>query len=209
MARRSVVIGIAGGSGSGKTTVARNLLEGIAPAGIAMVSQDNYYHDLGHLAMEDRKKTNFDHPDSIDNELLCRHLRDLREGRPIQLPLYNYITHTRREETVELEPAPVIIVEGILVLVDPRLREQMDIKLFVDIDADVRLIRRLNRDVRERGWSLEQVLAQYMDTVRPMHLEFVEPSKRYADVIIPMGGQNNIALEMLRTSVRSFLNPGA
>ena len=202
---KPVIIGIAGGSGSGKTTVARNLVEDIAPGGVAVISQDSYYHDLQHLDVEERAKTNFDHPNSIDWDLMFEQLRDLRSGKAIEVPIYNYARHTRQDECLKIEPSRVVVVEGILVLVDKRLRQMMDIKLFVDIAADIRFIRRLNRDVRERGRSLESVIDQYERFVRPMHLEFVEPSKRHADVIIPVGGQNKIAVDMVRTKIRDVL----
>jgi uridine kinase len=204
--KRSIVIGIAGGSGSGKSTIAERIVADIPGESLAILGQDNYYHDLRHLQLEERHKVNFDHPDAFDNALLIRHIEELRAGRPVQRPIYNYVTHLRREETITVQPAPIIVVEGILVLVDPELRRRMDIRLFVDCDADERFIRRLNRDVRERGRSLESVVEQYLKVVRPMHLEFVEPSKRHADVIIPVGGHNEIAIDMVATKIRSTLS---
>lgn len=205
MSKPCIVIGVAGGSGSGKTTVAQALVERIPPTRVPIIGQDNYYHDLGHLPLDERKKVNFDHPDSLDNELLRAHLEALRHGQAIDMPQYNYAMYTRRGDTLRIEPSRVIIVEGLLILADAKLRDVMDIKLFVDIDADVRFIRRLNRDVRERGRSLESVVDQYLNVVRPMHMEFVEPSKRYADVIIPVGGENQIAIDMVATKIRAIM----
>ncbi|MBX3730162.1 MAG: uridine kinase [Candidatus Sumerlaeia bacterium] len=207
MASHCLIVGIAGGSGSGKTTVARNLVERLGgTAQVPIVGQDSYYLDLGHLPFEERKKMNFDHPDSFDNDLLLRHLGELREGRAIECPLYNYATYTRREGTIRIEPSRIVILEGILIFTDRRLRDLMDIKVFVDIDPDIRFIRRLNRDVRERGRSLESVVDQYTEVVRPMHMKFVEPSKRHADIIIPVGGQNTIAIDMVAAKLRDILS---
>jgi uridine kinase len=201
----TLLIGIAGGSGSGKTTVARRVAESLDTKGIPIIGQDNYYLDLSHLPLEDRKQMNFDHPDSFDNDLLIEHLHQLKAGKSIQCPLYNYATYTRRDGTERIDPARVVVVEGIMLFVDRRLRDLLNIKLFVDIEADIRFIRRLNRDVRERGRSLESVVDQYTNVVRPMHMEFVEPSKRHADMIIPVGGQNAIAIDMVATKLRSIL----
>ncbi|MCB2156374.1 uridine kinase [bacterium] len=206
MTKPTVVIGIAGGSGSGKTTVARRILERTPAPNVAILSQDNYYRDYANLPLAEREKINFDHPDSLDNELLAKHVDDLREWRPVAQPIYDYRMHRPKEETTSVEPARIIVVEGILVLVDERLRDRMDIKLFVDCDADVRFIRRMKRDVQERGRTLESVIEQYLATVRPMHLEFVEPSKRYADVIIPEGGHNEIAIDMIGAKITSILS---
>jgi len=192
-----VVIGVAGGTGSGKTTVAHVILERVGAHRITLLPQDAYYKDLSHLPPAQRAQMNFDHPDALEMDLMVEHLRMLREWKPIEMPVYDFTTHTRRPETKHVEPNPVILVEGILVLADPRLRELMDVKLFVDTDADVRFIRRLKRDIEERGRTMESVIHQYLTTVRPMHLEFVEPTKRYADVIIPEGGFNQVAMDMV------------
>lgn len=205
MTQDRVIIGIAGGSGSGKTTVARCLVERFPASPVPVISQDSYYHDLAHLEFEERKQVNFDHPDAFDNDLLIEHLEALRAGRPVDIPLYNYATHTRGDGTIRIEPAPVVILEGILIFTEARLRDLMDIKLFVDIDADIRFIRRLQRDVRERGRSLESVIEQYENVVRRMHLRFVEPSKRYADLIIPIGGQNAVAIDMVTARIQAIL----
>ena len=200
----NLVIGIAGGSGSGKTTVAENIVKLITDKPVPVLGQDSYYHDLKHLPLEERQAVNFDHPDSLDNELLAHHLDELRAGRPIETPLYNYATHTREGSRI-VHPAPVIVVEGILILVDRALRERMDIKLFVDIDADIRFIRRLERDVAHRGRSMQSVITQYCNVVRDMHMKFVEPSKRHADLIIPQGGKNQIAIDMVSSKIRAIM----
>lgn len=205
MSNPCVIIGVAGGSGSGKTTVARRIVEGLTPGHVPIIGQDSYYKDLKHLSLEDRMKVDFDHPHSLDNDLLCEHLRELRAGRAVNVPVYDYAAHTRREETVRVEPARVIVVEGILVLVDPELRELMDIRIFVRVDPDIRFIRRLQRDVLERGRTVESVIRQYRDTVRPAHLNYVEPSMLHADIIIPKGGHNEIAIDMVRTKVGAIL----
>ena len=200
-----VVIGIAGGSGSGKTTVLRCIVEAFGSAYIAVLDHDAYYHSLEHLPPEQRARVNFDHPDSLDTALMRRHLDELIAGRPIEKPLYNFTTHVREPLTEHIEPRPVIIVEGILVLAELLLVERMDIKIFVDIEADVRLIRRIRRDMQERGRTIDSILDQYENTVRPMHLEFVEPSKRRADVIIPRGGHNNVAIDMVIARIGTLL----
>ncbi len=204
-----VVIGIAGGSGSGKTTVLRRILDAIGREHIAVLDHDAYYRDLSHLSLEARARFNFDHPDALETELMRTHLDALLDGHPIEKPVYDFTTHNRSEETVLIHPRPVVIIEGILVLAEPLLRERMDIKLFVDADDDVRLIRRIRRDLMERGRTIESVLDQYERTVRPMHLEFVEPSKRQADVIIPRGGQNVVAIEMVLARIASLLHKAA
>jgi uridine kinase len=193
---RPLVIGIAGGSGSGKTTVARVIEEAIIPESV-LIDQDAYYKDLGHLVLEERKKVNFDHPDAFDTELMIAQLQALAGGEAIEKPTYDYPAHTRAAETVRVVPRDVILVEGILLFADARLRGLFDVKVFVDVADDVRFIRRLQRDVVERGRSMESVVRQYLTTVRPMHLEFVEPSKRWADIILPEGGQNRIGIEMI------------
>lgn len=208
MSGRPIIIGVAGGTGSGKTTVAMRILERVGAEHVAYIPHDAYYRDLSHLPPEERKQVNFDHPDSLETELLIEHLRRLRAGEPVEIPVYDFTTHTRTDRTRRVDPAPVILVEGILVFVEPALREMFDVKLFVDTDADIRLIRRLQRDVQERGRTFESVIEQYLRTVRPMHLEFVEPSKRYADVIIPEGGFNEVAIEMVAARIRGLLDQG-
>lgn len=196
-ADRPLIIGIAGGTGSGKTTVAHKLAAAIPPGRCALVEHDAYYRDQGHLAPEARAQVNFDHPESLESGLLAEHLAALRAGRSVEVPIYDFVTHTRRRETRTVAPAPVIIVEGILVFVEPRVREQLDVKVFVDTDADIRLIRRIRRDLEQRGRTFASVRDQYYATVRPMHIEYVEPSKRWADLIVPEGGDNRIALDIL------------
>lgn len=205
MKGRPIIIGVAGGTGSGKTTVAMKILERVGAENIAYIPHDAYYRDLSHLPPEERSKVNFDHPDSLETELLIEHLKQLKAGQPVDIPVYDFTTHTRTNRTQRVGPAPVILVEGILVFAEPALRELFDVKLYVDTDADIRLIRRIQRDVRERGRTLESVIQQYLTTVRPMHLEFVEPSKRYADVIIPEGGYNEVAIEMVAARIRGLL----
>jgi uridine kinase len=203
-----VVIGIAGGSGSGKTTVQRKIIEAFGRNQIALLDHDSYYVDLSHLPAGERARFNFDHPRALETELMVAHLDRLLAGESIEKPTYDFTTHSRREETETVYPHPVVIVEGILVLGEPALRERMDIKLYVDTPDDVRLIRRIQRDLHERGRDIESVIQQYKRTVRPMHLEFVEPSKRTADVIIPHGGHNRVALDMVLAHVQSLLVPG-
>ncbi|QWK09486.1 MAG: uridine kinase [Thermoflexus hugenholtzii] len=205
MRKRPVVIGIAGGTGSGKTTVAEAIVRRIGPERIALIQQDSYYKDQSHLPMEERVRINYDHPDSIDTVLLIRHLQELIAGRPVEVPIYDFTTYTRTPHTRRVEPRPVILVEGILVFVEKALRDLFDIKIYVDADPDIRFIRRLQRDLAERGRTLESVIQQYLSTVRPMHLEFVEPSKRYADIIIPEGGFNTVALDMIIARIRAML----
>ena len=193
---RPLVIAVAGGSGSGKTTVAHAIDEAVRRESV-LIEQDAFYKDLAHLAFEERRKVNFDHPDAFDTELLIAQLQLLASGQAIDRPTYDYPAHTRASATVHVEPRDLILVEGILLFADARLRQLFDIKVFVDVADDVRFIRRLQRDVLERGRTMESVIQQYLTTVRPMHLEFVEPSKRYADVILPEGGQNRIGIEMI------------
>ena len=202
----SVVIGIAGGSGSGKTTVQRRVMERFGPRRIALLDHDAYYRDLAHLAPEQRARFNFDHPDALETDLLVEHLDALLAGGSVEKPTYSFETHSRLADTETVEPRPVLLIDGILVLAEPALRERMDVKLYVDAAPDVRLMRRLERDIHERGRSVESVLEQYRRTVRPMHLEFVEPSKRHADVIIPRGGRNQVAIDMVLSRVQSLLN---
>ena len=200
-----VTLGIAGGSGSGKTTVASALLERVGPEHIAIVTHDSYYKDLSHLPDNQRAEINFDHPDSLDTALMTQHIRALQTGENVCIPRYDFTRHERTAETRAVAPRPIILVEGILILAEASLRALCDIKIFVDIDPDVRFIRRLERDTQERGRSVASVIQQYMRTVRPMHLRFVEPSKRYADVIIPEGGYNTVAIEMVAERIRRVL----
>jgi len=200
-----LVIGIAGGSGSGKTTLARVILERVGVQHIAYLPHDAYYKNLTDLPRNERELVNFDHPNSLDTELLTHHVRELRLQRGIDVPIYDFKVHTRTGDTRRIEPQPVIMVEGILIFAEPDLRSLFDVKIFVDTDADIRFIRRLERDINERGRTTESVVRQYLATVRPMHLEFVEPSKRYADVIIPEGGMNEVALEMVVARLRTLL----
>jgi uridine kinase len=200
-----IVIAVAGGTASGKTTVATKILERVGAEHIACIPHDAYYRDLSHLPPSERAKVNFDHPDSLETELLIKNLKKLRAGRTVEIPVYDFTTHTRKQETRRVEPARVILVEGILVLAEPELRELFDVKLYVDSAADVRFIRRLRRDIEKRGRTVESVCKQYLGTVRPMHLEFVEPSKRYADVIIPKGGFNEVAIDMVAARIRGML----
>ncbi len=200
------VLGIAGGSGSGKTTVAKKILEQINDAPVIFLDHDSYYKDQSNLKLEERAKINYDHPDALDNDLLLEHLKDLKSGKTINKPIYNFVTYTRSNETITIEPKPLIVLEGFLIFVDPRIRQMCDIKIFVDTDDDVRIIRRIERDMQERGRSLESIIKQYFSTVRPMHQQFVEPSKRYADLIIPYGGHNQIAVDMVVNQLRSVIN---
>ena len=200
------VIGIAGGTGSGKSTVARRLYESLHLDSAVFLDHDSYYRDLDHLEPEERKKINFDHPDSLDNELLVEQLRALIDRRAIDKPVYDFAAHTRATETARVEPRDVILVEGILLFVDEALRELFDLKIFVDTDADVRFIRRLARDLEMRGRTIDSVIDQYLTTVRPMHFEFVEPSKRWADIILPRGGQNLAGIEVISARIRERLS---
>ncbi|WP_059102730.1 uridine kinase [Shouchella shacheensis] len=203
--KRPIVIGVAGGTGSGKTTVAKEIFKQFSDSSIVLIEQDAYYKNQDHLEFEERLETNYDHPFAFDNELLYEHLQMLREKQPIKKPLYDYARHTRSETVVPIEPKEVIILEGILILEDEHLRSMMDIKVFVDTDADLRIIRRLARDIKERGRSIDSVIDQYTSVVRPMHLQFVEPTKRYADVIIPEGGQNKVAIDLMATKIRTII----
>jgi uridine kinase len=205
----TVIIGIAGGSGSGKTTVANAILKAVGKEKIVYLPHDAYYKDLSDLAPMQRKQVNFDHPDSLDNDLLIEHIQSLKNHKPVEMPVYDFTTDSRTNQTVQIKPHRVIIVEGILIFADPRLRDLFDVRLFVDTDADIRFIRRLQRDITERGRTTENVINQYLKTVRPMHLEFVEPSKRYADVIIPEGGLNIVAMDMVIARIESLLRNDA
>ena len=203
-----LIIGVAGGTGSGKTTVANRIIERVGVHRIALIQHDAYYRDLSGMPLAERRQQNFDHPDSLETDLLVNHLRLLRGGCGVHIPTYDFTTYTRNAETHSLAPHRVIIVEGILIFADKALRDMMDIKIFVDADSDVRLLRRLKRDIGERGRTLDNIIEQYERTVRPMHLEFVEPSKRYADIIIPIGGYNTIALEMIVARIERMLAKG-
>jgi uridine kinase len=204
-ASQPLVIGIGGGSGSGKTTIARSIVEAIGPERVALIQHDAYYHDQTDLPMEERVKVNYDHPDSFETTLLVEHLRELRAGRAIERPIYDFTVYNRSGQTVRVEPKPVVIVEGILVLYEADLRDLMDLKIYVDTDPDLRILRRLERDLKERGRSFDSVHDQYLATVRPMHLQFVEPSKRYADMVIPEGyntGAVGTVISMIREVLR-------
>jgi uridine kinase len=201
-----MIIGICGGTGSGKTTVANRILESVNASDVAFIQQDSYYRNLKDLPLDYRQAVNFDHPDALDNDLLVHHIRKLKAGGSVELPLYDFKTHTRLNETVLIEPKPIVIIEGILIFVDPRLLEQMDIKVFVDTPDDIRFIRRLRRDIAERGRTIDSVIEQYLGTVRPMHMQFVEPSKRYADVIIPEGGHNLVSIDLISGKIRERLS---
>ena len=202
-----LIIGIAGGTGSGKTTVVRKIIERLPEGEVALLPQDSYYRDNSHLPLEQRLVINFDHPDSIEFELLIRHLKELKEGRTIQLPVYSYLTCTRSSETIPVKPCDVIIVEGILVLCNPELRAMMDLKVFVDADPDDRLIRVINRDIVERGRTVSMVMERYERTLKPMHEQFIEPTKRFADLIVPQGGNNHIAIDILTKYIENNLTP--
>lgn len=200
-----LIIGVGGGSGSGKTTVVSKIVEGIGRDQIVLIEHDSYYRDLSHLPLSERIKQNFDHPASLETELLIRHLDALKSGYKIDIPVYDFVEHTRASKSISAAPKKVILIDGILIFSEPNLRERMDIKIFVDTDDDVRLLRRLKRDINERGRDFDGVLNQYELYVRPMHLEFVEPSKRYADIIIPRGGENAVALDMINALVKGKL----
>ena len=202
----TLVIGVAGGTGSGKTTVADEIVRRVGADRIVSVHQDRYYRDLSHIDTQRRILHNFDHPDAIEETLLVEHLGILSQGRPAPLPVYDFAEHVRTSEVQLVEPRPVILVEGILILAIPAVRKLIDVKLFVDTDSDIRLIRRLGRDLTQRGRSLQSVIDQWSETVRPMHLEFVEPSKRYADLIIPEGGFNTVALDLVISRIEQVLN---
>jgi uridine kinase len=202
---RRILIGIAGGSGSGKTLVARTIVSEQGSDRVVIIDQDSYYKNLEDIPFRDREVRNFDHPDAFDNELLLRHVRELLAGRPVEQPIYDYAQHRRLEETRRVGDHLIFVLEGILIFVDPALRDLMDIKLFIDADPDVRFIRRLRRDLVERGRSVDSIIRQYEESVRPMHQQFVEPSKRYADVIIPEGGHNAVAIDLVKTKIGALL----
>ncbi len=203
---KSLLIGIAGGTGSGKTTVTNAILERLDKGRVLVIQHDSYYKDISVHGGLPPEQVNFDHPDSLETDLLIRHLRELKAGRGVDEPIYNFTTHKRLDSTRRLEPREIIILDGILILANRELRELLDIKLFVDTDADERLIRRIRRDILERGRSIDSVMHQYVETVKPMHLEFVEPSKRWADIIIPRGAENTVAIDMVVTKIRTMLN---
>ncbi len=200
-----LIIGIAGGTGSGKTTVVRKILERLPEGEVVVLPQDSYYKDSSHLPLEERLEMNFDHPDSIEWELLVKHLDELKKGNNIQQPIYSYLTCTRSEETIPVKPCKVIIIEGILILTNAKMRKMMDLKVFVDADAVDRLIRVINRDIVERGRSVNRVMERYEHTVKPMHLQFIEPTKRFADLIVPQGGNNHIAIDILTKYIENRL----
>ncbi len=203
--KKPVIIGVAGGSGSGKTSVTKSIQNRFIDQSVLVIEQDFYYKDQSHMELEERLQTNYDHPLAFDHDLLIEHIQALVNHQPIDKPIYDYKLHTRSDETEKVEPKDVIIIEGILILDDPRLVDLMDIKVFVDTDADLRIIRRLLRDINERGRSIDSVIHQYLETVRPAHLQFIEPTKRYADIIIPEGGQNMVAIDLLATKVETIL----
>ncbi|MDV4152325.1 uridine kinase [Clostridium sp. AL.422] len=202
---KPILIGITGGTGSGKSSIADAIYSSFSNECIAMIQQDMYYKDQSNLSMEERIKTNYDHPKAFDNDLLIKHLNDLMNGIPIDKPIYDFSCHNRAKETVRVEPRSIVIVEGILVLEDERLRDLLDIKVYVDTDADIRILRRLVRDINERGRTVDSVVNQYLEVVRPMHLQFTEPTKRYADIIVPEGGQNRVAIDILVSKIKDIL----
>jgi len=205
MKKEPLVIGIAGGTGSGKTTISNLIIGRVGRENIASLSHDAYYRDMVNLPLKKRAKVNYDHPDSLESELLVKQIKELKRGNTIHMPVYDFTTHSRKQETITINPQPVILVDVILIFVEKDLRKLFDVKIFVDTDADLRFIRRLQRDISERGRTQESVIKQYLKTVRPMHLEFVEPSKRYADVIIPEGGMNQVALDMVTARIEELL----
>ena len=202
---KRLIIGIAGGSGSGKTTVARRVAESLGGASVAFIDMDAYYRNFAHLPASERRRVNWDHPDAFDADLLVRQLGELAAGRPIEKPIYDFVAHLRSVRTERVEPADVVVIDGILLFAEARLRDLCDVKVFVDAEPDVRLIRRIHRDMKARGRPLDEILEQYATTVQPMHLQFVEPSKRYADVIVPRGGHNTVAIEMIIAKIQRRL----
>ena len=205
---KSLVIGIAGGSGSGKSTVARKVADALDGASVVFLDMDAYYRDHPHLSLEERRRVNWDHPDAFDLDLLAEQLETLANGQAIRKPVYDFVTHTRRAEQEVVAPADVIVIDGILLFAEARVRDLCDVKVFVDADADIRVLRRIRRDMKHRGRPLEEIIDQYLGTVQPMHLQFVEPSKRYADVIVPRGGRNAVAIEMIVAKIQRRLAPG-
>lgn len=204
--KKPIVIGVTGGSGSGKTTVAHAIYDELHGESIQIITQDTYYNDQSDMTMAQRKQVNYDHPLAFDTDMLIKQLADLRNDKAIEMPVYDYKQYTRSDKTVHVEPQDIIILEGILILDDERLRNLMDIKVFVDTDSDIRIIRRIKRDMEERGRTLDSVIDQYLATVKPMYHQFVEPTKRYADIIVPEGGQNHVAIDLLATKVKDVLN---
>jgi uridine kinase len=202
---KPIIIGIAGGTGSGKSTVAQEIYKSLPAGSIAMIEQDSYYKDQSNITFEERINTNYDHPDAFDTKLLIKHLKMLLNGEAIDKPLYDFEIHNRKKETVTVEPKDIIILEGIMILVEAEIRKMLDIKLFVDTDSDIRIIRRIKRDIKERGRTIDSVIEQYTNVVRPMHLEFVEPTKRYADIIIPEGGYNKVAVDIMIAKVKEIV----
>ncbi|SFQ46021.1 uridine kinase [Desemzia incerta] len=203
---KPIVIGVTGGSGSGKTSVSRAIFDHFSGHSILLLEQDFYYKDQSHLSFEERLKTNYDHPFAFDTDLLIKHVEDLIDFKAIDKPVYDYAKHTRSDQIIHQEPKEVIIIEGILILDDPRLRELMDIKVYVDTDDDIRIIRRIKRDIEERGRTLDSVIEQYLNVVKPMHNQFVEPTKRYADIVIPEGGRNQVAIDLMTTKIHSIID---
>lgn len=203
--RKPIIIGVTGGTGSGKTTVTRKIIEEFGDVSLAYIPQDAYYKDQSHLTMDERVLTNYDHPFAFDNDLLSEHIRQLLDGQAVQMPVYDFTQHNRAEETVRVEPKEVIIIEGILIFSDKELRDLMDIKVFVDTDDDIRIIRRIKRDMAERGRSLDSIIDMYTSIVKPMHEQFIEPTKKFADIIIPEGGSNNVAIDLMTTKIRSII----
>lgn len=203
---KPTIIGIAGGSGSGKTSVTRKVMESLDGHSAVLIEQDYYYKDQSHLTMEERLKTNYDHPFAFDNDLLISHVNQLINRESVEVPTYNYAEHTRSDETITVEPKDVIIIEGIFALENEQLRQMMDVKVYVDTDSDIRILRRMSRDINERGRTMESVIDQYLSVVRPMHLQFVEPTKRHSDIIIPEGGENHVAIDLITTKIKTKIN---
>lgn len=201
----TTIIGIAGGSGSGKTSVTSEIMKDLDGYSVALIEQDYYYKDQSHMSFEDRLKTNYDHPFAFDNERLVNDLKNLKEGNVIEVPTYDYSNHTRSDKTIRFEPKDVIILEGIFALENEDLRDLMDVKIYVDTDADLRILRRLTRDIKERGRTMDSVIDQYLSVVRPMHIQFIEPTKKYADIIIPEGGSNKVAIDIMTTKIQSLV----
>ncbi|WP_052256458.1 uridine kinase [Salinicoccus sp. YB14-2] len=202
---KPTIIGIAGGTGSGKTSVTKKIISSLEEHDITLIEQDFYYKDQSHKTMEERLETNYDHPFAFDNDLLIQHVKSLINRESVKLPTYDYVNHTRSDETIKVEPKDVIIVEGIFALENEQLRELMDVKIYVDTDSDIRILRRMSRDIKERGRSMESVINQYLSVVRPMHLQFIEPTKRFSDIIIPEGGENIVAIDIITTKIRSLI----